>query len=315
MFDKKAMLRGLLVVIGVFLVSCSDTEKSEAPSEYEITVSEDQEIVKYNRYVKVANDGSDFGAHLAEHVRYFQARLRNGQELAHYSVESPSRIKRVREALDKALAIPVPLLELDKAAEDLSLALRQIEPLTRELDNYAQSNGFLADEGKKAREIDPRYVIGMQRVAAAEAEFFSGIQKRDDIYTLAAFERAPRDSVEYFRMGIVLYSKRSARLADDLFQSEGEEHAARTFDDSLNEVAEMAERWEKQIRKARPDGCTGMMRSVNSVLARGRTAIRNARKGRYKRQRSSAIDQSEMDAKAFSEAYNEMIKGINRNQC
>ncbi|WHS33946.1 DUF3829 domain-containing protein [Brucella sp. NM4] len=233
-----------------------------------------------------------------------------------YSVESPYNIKRMRETLDKALAMPAELPEIDKAAKALTAALKDIEPLNTELDNYAQANGYLADKGKKAREKDGDYVAAMAKVAAAEEEFYSGIQKRDEANTRTAFEQAQKDSVEYFRAGIILYSKQTARLADEFFQSKGEEKAARAFGDSLNQVNEMAEGFDKKIRESRPDGCTSMMRSVNSVLARGRNAIQRAERGDYKDQGFSSLsDPVGMDVRAFNQDFNNMINDFNRDLC
>lgn len=54
----------------------------------------------------------------------------------------------------------------------------------------------------------------MTKVTKAEEEFYSGIRQRDEVNTRTAFEQAQKDTVEYFRAGILLYSKQAARSAD-----------------------------------------------------------------------------------------------------
>lgn len=315
MLNMKSLLAGLLLVGGICLAGCNDQKKAESAAPAEQLSAEQQQIAKYNTYIDAANGSSSFGAGLADHLKYYQEALQKGQELKHYSVENPYNIKRMRETLDTALAMPTELPEIDKAAKALTAALKEVEPLNTELSNYAQSNGHLADEGKKAREKDPQYVAAMKKVAELEVEFYNGIRQRDEVNTRTAFEQAPKDSAEYFRAGMILYAKQAAGLADDFFQKAGEKQAAQAFADSLNKVNEMAEGWDKKVRESRPEGCTSMMLSVNSVLARGRNAIQHAAKGQYKPQEFSVTDPVATDARSFDQEFNNMINDFNRNRC
>lgn len=78
----------------------------------------------------------------------------------------------------------------------------------------------------------------------------------------------------------------------------------------------MAEGFDKKIRESRPDGCTSMMRSINSVLARGRNAIQRAERGDYKgHEFSSLSDPVAMDVRAFNQDFNNMINDFNRDRC
>ncbi|NKC52180.1 YiiG family protein [Ochrobactrum cytisi] len=72
----------------------------------------------------------------------------------------------------------------------------------------------------------------------------------------------------------------------------------------------------KKIREGRPDGCTSMMRSVNSVPARARNAIQRAERGDYKQQGFSSLsDPVAMDVRAFNQDFNNMINDFNRDRC
>ncbi|UXO86244.1 YiiG family protein [Brucella intermedia] len=312
----KSLLTALFLSAGVCLAGCNDQKDEQSTAEVEQSSAQQQEIAKYNTYIDAANGSASFAANLADHLKYYQETLEKGRELKNYSVESPYNIKRMRETLDKALALPAEPPEIDEAAKALTAALKEVEPLNTELDSYAQANGYLADKGKKAREKDGDYVAAMAKVAAAEKDFYNGISKRDEVNTRAAFEQAQKDSVEYFRAGIIFYSKQTARLADEFFQSKGEEKTARAFGDSLNQVNKMAEGFDKKIRESRPDGCTSMMRSINSVLARGRNAIQRAERGDYKgHEFSSLSDPVAMDVRAFNQDFNNMINDFNRDRC
>ncbi|AXM94419.1 hypothetical protein GCM10011247_06130 [Pseudomonas plecoglossicida] len=121
------------------------------------------------------------------------------------------------------------------------VALEKLEPIHGELANYADSKGYLSDGGQKGKEMEPALDAALEGVAIEQAKFYDGLTKRDEINTQQAFEEAEKDSLDYYRAGIVLYAKQSVRLSTDFFQSAGADASAKPFEESLGKTAQMIE--------------------------------------------------------------------------
>ncbi|MCF5802570.1 DUF3829 domain-containing protein [Pseudomonas tremae] len=319
-------LAALLMSISLSLIGC---DKSDAPQNVvqpgsppqQQMSAEQAEVGKYNKYVKAANYGADFGELLESRLNEYPKKLAPGKKLTSYDLFTAYSINGWQQNLKEALAIESPMPELDEPAKGMLDALARLEPIHAELENYAQSKGFLADDGKKARDMEPALEAGMKDVATSQAAFFDGISKRDDINIRTAFESAEKDSQAYYRAGIVVYAKESARLAGEFFKNAGSEETAKPFEASLNKTAQMIENWDKKSRaQKRPIGCVSIMNDLNGFVGKGREAISDARSGNYKRENSSEMhwrvaNPIKRGYDDVQSAFGRLINSMNNDEC
>ena len=314
-FQAKPLFAALFVASALMLSGCNDDNKQAQQSEAPQLSAEQQDIAKYNAFIDAAN-GASFAKDLEHHLKYYEDKIKQQKPLDNYGVASIYNIKTMRENLDKALAMTGNLPELDATAKPLNEALVKLEPINTELRNYADSKGYLSDNGKKAQEKDAEYVAALTEVVKAQQAFFDAIEKRDEINTRTAFEKAKKDSVEYYRAGLIVYAKEAANRSDDFFTSAGEQKASDAFKESLDKTGEMAEGWNKKMTEANPKGCSSMMLSINSFLSSGRQAIKHAADGNYKpRSGMQLMNPVSMDAQSFTQEFNNLINALNMQRC
>lgn len=308
---------GIFFACSLVLSACNDQKSSsEEPTQ---SSAEQQEIAKYNAYVEVANGlNTPFAKELADYQAYREPAVKSGKKLDDYSVASPLTVTRIKERIDKATALPFAMPEIDAPAKSFEEALAKFEPIDSDLSNYADSKGYLADDGKKAREQNAAYVAALTEVVKAETAFLSGIQKRDEINTQAAFDKAPKDTEEYYRAGLILNSRKAVRLSDAVFEKQGAKEAAEPFRASLDQVAAMADGLDKKTREKTPNGCAATMKTINDFLAQGRTVIQQAENGKYVPDGSASWNISnpiQYDAGTLQLRFNAMIGIFNYPRC
>lgn len=312
-FKAKPMVAALFVAGTLVLSGCNDDNTQAQQSETPELSAEQQDIAKYNAFIEVAN-GARFAETLISYQKYYAEKIQKKKPLTDYSVVSPYNIKMTRENLDKALALTGNLPELDATAKPLNDALVKLEPINAELNNYAESKGYLSDKGKKAQEKDAEYIAALTDVVKAQEAFLDAISKRDEINTRTAFEKAEKDSVDYYRAGIVLYAKQAANRSQDFFESAGEQKTADAFNESLDKLNEMADGWNKKMSETHAKGCTNLVMQVNSLLSSGRDAIAHAARGDYKR-KTAYMTPTYFDEQAVSQGFNNVINSLNQQQC
>lgn len=319
--NYRNILAATCISMSLLLSACGkDGKPAEAEASQQQPSADQAEIEKYNAYVDAANGGRDFGEALEQHLKYTPKKLASGEKITSYSTFSEYDIVNLQKALNKALALPYPMPELDGPARALLESVAKLQPIHHEVANYADSKGYLADGGKKARELEPAFEAALTDAAKAQAAFFDGISVRDEINTKTAFEQAPRDTVAYYRAGTVLYAKQSMRLGRAFFETSGDEASTKAFEASLNQTGQMIEGWDKKVRERAPSGCTSMMMSMNDYLGRGRDAIEHARKGEYKpnsttKMLGDSFNPARRDASHFESGYNSLISALNQDRC
>lgn len=314
-FQAKPLFAALFVAGTLILSGCNEDNKQTAQQpEAAQASSEQQDIIKYNAFIDAAN-GASFAKDLADHLEYYADDIKNKKPLTNYSVVSIYNIKRTREQLDAALALPGNLPELDATGKPLNAALTKLEPINADLHNYAESKGYLADDGKKAQEKEAEFVAALTEAAKTQNAFFEAIAKRDEINTRTAFEKAPKDTIEYYRAGLIVYAKEAATRSDAFFETAGEQKATDAFKESLNKTAEMVEGWNKKVTEAKPQGCSSMTMAMNSFLSSGRNAIQHAARGNYKRGQGMLMGPVEMDMQRFTQDFNNLINKLNEQRC
>ncbi|SER31519.1 Protein of unknown function [Faunimonas pinastri] len=312
----------MLLGTSTFVAGCDDQNKKE-PSQASAKITSSQaEIEKYNDYIGVANDLTrGFREALDSYRERIVPKLATAKPLNEYYVEQDNRIDRLASELKDALALAAPIPEIDAAAQSFRSALEQLSPISHELSNYADSKGYLADKGDKARARNADYLAALTETAQQEAAFMDGVDKRDRVLTKRRFDEAPKDTAAYFRAGLIFYSKTAMDDAARLFGEPSSEELRNTFETDINQVNDAANNWNAKMKASA--NCSGMMSSINSFLAQGRTVIEKLRNGSYEAEekRKSPLPASlrlgtlQAGAKDLNQQFNNMINSFNRPSC
>ena len=320
------MLAALLMSMGLLLNGCDNADKTsnattQTAQGHEAASTEQAEVEKYNAYVDAANFHADFGEMLETRLKTYPPLFAAGKKLTNYDMVSNLDISIMQDKLQTALAMSYAMPELDAPAKGMLDALKKLQPIQSELAGYADAKGYLADDGKKAKDMEPALDDALKNVAVFQAQFYDGIHKRDEINTRTAFENAEKGSLEYYRAGIIVYAKESARLSDAFFETSGSEDSIKPFNESLNKTAEMIEGWTKKgLEQTPPMGCSLLKSQLNGFVGTAREAIAKARSGAYKRGNQDdaiwkVMNPAGRDADRLQDNYSRMIDGLNRNHC
>ncbi|WP_312797623.1 DUF3829 domain-containing protein [Tianweitania sp.] len=313
---RNHLFSALVVGFAVFLTGCNNEESqanaSAGPSAEQI------EIAKHNAYVKAASvmNGS-FNETLDRHVQKYANRLAGTEPLDEYEVVRAFDVTNVKSALNEAIVKEGSIPEVDQTAKDYAAAVTAFEPVNSDLANYAETKGYLSDGGEKAREKDAAFVEALQKVAVAEAAFFTSMQARDDKLTRDAFETAPEGSLERYRAGVIFFGKEAMTGLNAMFASPQDAKIRADVKSSLNRLAEMAEGWDKKLREGGAEGCPTKLNAMNKVIAAGRSALSRAEKGDYSREDNStaSYDPAQFDSQQLNTDYSWMISTFNANLC
>jgi len=274
-------IQGALLTSLLFVVSCSDEENVAAKQSSTAQI----ELVKSNTYISAANVSSgEFVNALADHREKVSPALETGKPLENYAVVPPHRVTAIRTRLDEAVNREGSIPELDGAAATYLFTVKAFEAVNNSLANYANSKGYLADGGKKARDEDAGYLEALSKVAAAETSFDEAITLRDERMIQEGFDKAPEDSVERYRAGMILHAKGAMKTVTGVFTEPQDMGNRNRFKVSLTQMATMVEGWDRKIRAEKPAGCSSLQNSFNSFIATGRQALQSAEQGRYSRE-------------------------------
>lgn len=270
--------------------------------------TEQQEIAKFNAYVDAANSFSYSAASdLGKHIDYMKRQKKNGDYDAYWVADDVS-LKRMADRLSEARAMKPAMADLDAPAESYGNALNAALPLLKELNDYQDSKGMLADGGQKAREKEEQYVTLMTTVAGAQHNFDTALEKRDDANLRHTFESAEKGSPDYYRSGIALYAKETMNAAEIFFNAYNEEKPSKEIDSqfrqSLDKLAEMNQ------------GCESLKGAVNDLLSAGRSALRDAEKGSLAVNHFLKSNMSiRMRSDSVNSAYMNLINKMNQSGC
>ncbi|MGE8566932.1 MAG: DUF3829 domain-containing protein [Achromobacter sp.] len=310
-----------LLAATLMLAACGDDNaKSEAKTAEASTAQ--AEIVKYNQYVDAANSiNQSFEETLDQYEQYMVPKLADKKPVKDYVIGNDIMVLRTKEKLEKALAMQPAIPEIDAAAKDFAQALGKLAPLSTDLQNYAAAKTFLSDNGALAREKSPAYVTALTDVAKAESAFYHGISVKDTANTKEAFEKAKKDTVAYYRAGMVYYGKSTLNQASGIFDGTGLGDKKDAFKQDLDKLNEMALGFDKKTREADPKGCASTMMQANGFLAAGRKVLENTESGRYKEDaartgafkmlRPTIVD----DAYSLRQKFNNLINNLNVSRC
>ena len=321
MLMSRPLRMSAILAVTLALAACGDDSAKQEGKAAEPTTAQ-AEIVKYNQYVDAANGiSTSFEETLGRYEAYAVPKLKEGKPLKDLAIGNDSAILRTKEKLDKALAMKTPIPEIDAPAKEFSDALGKLAPLSNERQNYAAAKPFLSDGGALAREKSPAYVAALTAVVKTESAFYRGISVKDTANTKEAFEKAAKDSVAYYRAGMVYYGKSTMDKASGIFDGTGLGADQEAFKQALDKVNEMALGFDKKTREADPKGCNSTMMQVNSFLATSRKVLEHTDSGRYKEDaaRTGAFKLMQPtivdDAYSLRQDFNNLISNLNIGRC
>lgn len=332
------ILGATLVTASALLAGCGDaSDKAQASQTSQdkpatTQAANEQKLVeKYNIYVEVSNDLSTSFQQVREEYMAQQVPLLQAKApLTSMRIQNDIWIDRSAKKLDSAAAIDAPLPEIDASAKAFSAALKVLSPLSRELNNYASSKGYLADNGDKARQMNADYLAALTTVAQTEAAFDNGLSARDRALTKEAFEKAPKDTAAYYRAGLIYHGKLNHNDANVLFESPNDPKALAAFEASLALVADSAAGWSRKIAEQSADNsaaaksCSGSMLHINEFIGQSRSMVKDIKAGVFNRKetgamarmpaymRSSSIVSS---ANRYNQNFANMIGQFNHSLC
>ena len=328
----QTLLGVTLVAVSALVAGCGDKADKAAQPSASATEAKpaapapnDQQLVeKYNLYVDVSNNlRTSFQEARESYVTGQVPLLQAKAPLTSLRIQNDILVDRSAKKLDAAVAIAAPLPEIDESAKAFSAALKVLSPLSRELNDYANSKGYLADNGDKARQLSESYLAALTTVAQAEAAFDKGLSARDQALTKEAFEKAPKDTAAYYRAGLIYHGKLNHADAMALFAAPNDPQALAAFEASLALVADSAAGWSKKTGEQSAQSgksCSGGMLQINDFIGQSRSLIKDTKDGVFKRKETGAMARMGRSgiadaANRYNQNFANMIGQFNRPLC
>jgi hypothetical protein len=288
-----------LIAVSALVAGCGDKAdktsqaQTQAPVAAKQSSNEQQLVDKYNIYVDVSNTlSTSFQEARENYVQNQVPLLQAKAPLTSLRIQNDILVDRSAKRLDAAVAIAAPLPEIDESAKAFSAALKVLSPLSRELNDYANAKGYLADNGDKARQLNKNYLAALTAVAEAEAAFDKGLGARDQALTKEAFEKAPKDTAAYYRAGLIYHGKLNHADASALFAAPNDPKALAAFEASLALVADSAAGWSKKMAEQSSQGgksCSGGMLQINEFIGQSRSMVKDIKAGVFARKETGAM--------------------------
>ncbi|QNQ20416.1 YiiG family protein [Kosakonia sp. SMBL-WEM22] len=319
----KNIARTLAVAACLFALSACDDKKAEEPQQASKSSAEQAEITKYNAYIEAANmSSSSFGEQLDQYKKYIAPAFTGEKPRDDlFFPGSDTTIPRVKDLLDKARAMEPEMKDLDASATRYSEALGQTEPVNRELYNYINAKTYKSDNGDKGRELQPKFISAMEKLVVAQADFLNAVDKKDRERIKAEYEKTPKDTAAYYRIGSIYYLKESMDAANGFINGEGLGDKKDAFKKSLDQFNEALTAYDAKMRESNKKGCSSLIFTANSYLSTGRDVIEHTDSGIYeqeaKRSQQFQMMQStqENDVRSLMQNYNNVINAINIGTC
>ena len=315
----QTFLGATLIAVSALVTGCGDkadkASQAQPPAKAKQAGNEQQLVEKYNIYVDVSNNlRTSFQEARESYVQSQVPLLQGKAPLTSLRIQNDILVDRSAKKLDTAAAIDAPLPEIDESAKAFSAALKVLSPMSRELNDYANSKGYLADNGDKARQMSKDYLAALTAVAQAEAAFDKGLSARDQALTKEAFEKAPKDTAAYYRAGLIYHSKVNHADAGALFEAPNDPKALAAFEASLALVADSAAGWSKKIAEQTAQSgksCSGGMLQINEFIGQSRSMVKDIKDGVFNRKETGAM--ARMPAHMQSSSIVNSANRYNRN--
>lgn len=319
----KTIARSLAVAACLFALSACDDKKADEPQQASQSSAEQAEITKYNSYIEAANmSSSSFGEQLEQYKKYIAPAFSGEKSRSDlFFPGSDTTIPRVKDLLDKAHAMEPVMKDLDDSATRYSEALGQAEPVNRELSNYINSKTYKSDNGDKGRELQPKFISAMEKLVVAQADFLNAIDKKDRERIKAEYEKTPKDTAAYYRIGSIYYLKESMDAASGFINGEGLGDKKDAFKKSLDQFNDALTAYDAKMRESNKKGCSSLIFTANSYLSTGRDVISHTEDGTYEKEANEPKQFHMMqstqgnDVRDLMQHYNNVINAINIGTC
>ena len=263
---------------------------------------EAQMVAKSNAYTEVQNHlvrSHPLEQQLADYRRDNERVLKLGTKLGanawyHFGIVD---FDGVIDELERAVALPGTVPELDTEATRLLAALRELNPTLKALTRYQTTREFKEDDYKFARE---QHAILVPRVEAAA--------KAMDAYGTALFEREiarderrlatlPKDAPARRLLSTSLTLRRAVRRFEALGPKADVAPFLAALGDVSNANKQLGATFDGMSPKAN-SWCTGYSDTVASVIGHGRDVARDIR----------AKGDPSQPAQRFNETYNRSVR-------
>lgn len=317
----KMLIRSLALSACVLALSACGSQDNDK-SHQAHTLADQGELQKYNAYVEAANMGQvSFAKTLETYRKSIEPAFDGKKDMTNLFFPSEPGIGRIKEQLDKAIAMKPDMAELDGAGRAYSDALGKVDPLYRDMANYIEAKTYTSDKGAHGREIQPSLITALENLATAQSAYMKGIDAKDRARIKAEFEATKKDTLDYYRMGMVYHIKESIDHASGVLDGKGLGDQKDAFKASLDQFNIMGTKFENKIRETNKDGCPGFMLHVNAYLAAGRNIIQRTEDGTYAKESKNNSSfmlmkpQQTQDGETLLQNYNDVISNINIKQC
>ncbi|KQP40971.1 hypothetical protein ASF49_19450 [Methylobacterium sp. Leaf104] len=265
---------------------------------------ESQNLAKANAYTEAQNHlvrSHPLTQHLADYRRDNERVLRLGTKLGanawyHFGIVD---FDGVIEELEKAVALPGAVPEVDAQAARLLAALREVNPTLKALTRYQTTRAFKEDGFKFAREqhaiLVPRVEAAAKAMDAYGTALFEREIARDERRLSALSEDAPARSL--------VATSLTLRRAIRQFEALGPRADVAPFLAALGEVSnanrQLGTTFDGMSPKANAS-CTGYTDTVARLIGHGRDVARDIR----------AKGDPSQPAQRFNEAYNRSVRDL-----
>ena len=187
--------------------------------------------------------------------------------------------------------------------------------------NYIGAKTYMSDKGAHGRDIQPAFLASMEALTTAQTGFVNAIDAKDRARIKAEFESTEKDTIAYFRMGMIYHIKESMDFAGGVVNGTGFGDKKEPFKASLDQFNTMATSYEAKVREQNKAGCPSLMLDINAYLSKGREIIQRTENGTYdkdaKRPAQFRLMQSgeSRDAASLLQNYNNVISALNSDKC
>lgn len=263
---------------------------------------EAQEVTKVNAYTEAQNHlvrSHPLERQLAAYRRDNERVLKLGTRLGanawyHFGIVD---FDGVIDELEKAVALPGTIPEVDPQAGRLLAALRALNPTLKALTRYQTTREFKEDGFRFAREQHPILVPRVEAAAKAMDAYGTALFERE----LARDQRRAAALPEDASARRLLATSLALRRAVQRFEALGPKADVAPFLAALGEVAnanrQLGATFDGMSPKANAS-CTGYADTVASVIGHGRDVVRDIR----------AKGDPSQPAQLFNDAYNRSVR-------
>ena len=263
-----------------------------------------QEVAKANAYTEVQNHlvrSHPLERQLAEYRRDNERVLRLGTKLGanawyHFGIVD---FDGVIDELDRAMALPGAIPEVDPQAARLITALRELNPTLKALTRYQTTREFKEDGYKFAREQHPILVPKVDAAAKAMDAYGTALFERELARDARRMAALPEDAPARRLLATSLALRRAVQRFEALASRADTAPFLAALGDVSSANRQLGATFDGMNPKAN-SSCTGYADTVVSVIGHGRDVARDIK----------AKGDPSQPARLFNDAYNRSVRDL-----